>query len=87
MGGASATASTARERLGAVVAADRQVRQVEARAQDVITAKERELRQLRVVAGAHEATRSTRQRSLAPDWGSGNRIAIYAHGPQCARCG
>lgn len=75
MAGALATASTARDRLGAVVATDRQLRTVEARAQDVITAKERELGKLRIQAGAHEATRATRQRSLAQDWGSGNRIA------------
>ncbi len=75
MGTALATASTARDRLGAVVAADRQVRVIEARAQDVITAKDRQLRDMRVLAGAHEATRSSRQRTLARDWGSGNRIA------------
>jgi lambda family phage portal protein len=38
----------------------------------VITARDRNLR---VVAGAHEATKSSRQRTLAQDWGSGNRIA------------
>lgn len=75
MGTALATAATARERLGAVVATDRQVRVVEARVQDVITAKDRQLRDMRIVAGAHEATRSSRERSMARDWGSGNRIA------------
>lgn len=75
MRGALATAPVARERLSAVLATDKQVRLVEARAQDVITAREQEVSRLRIVAGAHEATRSSRERSLARDSGSGNRIA------------
>lgn len=71
MGSMTASAQSARERLGAVVATDRQVRIVEARAADVIAAKDK---QLQVQARAHEATRSTRQRKLATDWGSANNI-------------
>ena len=72
------TAVVARERLGAVLAADKQVRVVEARAADVIAAKDVRIRQLdeqvRITARAHEVTRPSRSRKLARDWGSGNNI-------------
>lgn len=65
------SAQLARERLGTVVAVDRQVRTIDARAQDVITKAEHKAA---VVARVHEATRYTRQRRLDPDAGSANRI-------------
>jgi len=72
------TAVVARERLGSVLAADKQVRVVEARAADVIAAKDVRIRQLdeqvRITARAHEVTRPSRHRKLARDWGSGNAI-------------
>lgn len=67
----AATAHTARERLGAVVSTDRQMRVIEARAADVIAAKDH---QLQIQARAHDAVQRTKQRRLASDWGSGNNI-------------
>lgn len=75
----SPTASVARDRMQSVLATDRQVRRVEARADELITAKETQLaqqsEQIRIMARAHEVTRPSRARKLARDWGSGNRIA------------
>lgn len=65
------SASIARDRMSAVVSSDRQMRVIQARAEDVTTAAERKQQ---VVSRAHEATRPTRQRKLAVDWGSANRI-------------
>jgi lambda family phage portal protein len=74
-----ATAAVARDRLSVAISHDRNVRAMEARATEVITAKETELaqrnEQLRVLARAHEVTRPSRSRKLARDWGSGNAIA------------
>lgn len=73
------TAKVARDRLAAAIGADRQVRVVEARAQDVISAKNVALaqreEQVKVLSRAHEVTRPSRSRKLARDWGSGNAVA------------
>lgn len=53
-----ATAAVARDRLSVAISHDRNVRAIEARSADVVTAKETELaqrsEQLRVLARAHE---------------------------------
>ncbi len=64
------SASVARERLSGVLSADRAVRAERAIAEKATAAGTK----LRVAAGAHEATRPSRSRKLAKDWGSANRI-------------
>lgn len=65
------TASVARERLAAIMGADRAVRAEADRAAVEIAKRDQ---QIRVMSRAHEATRPSRNRKLAKDWGSGNRI-------------
>lgn len=65
------TALVARDRLSSIVHADRATRAVEARAATAIA--ERDAR-ITVLARVHEATRPTRSRKIAGDYGSGNNI-------------
>lgn len=65
------TASIARERLSAALATDRAVRSAAAAADVEIARRDQ---QIRVMSRAHEATRPSRSRKLAKDWGSANRI-------------
>lgn len=73
------SAVIARDRMHAVLSADRQVRQAETRSGELIIRQEQQLarqaEQIRIMARAHEVTRPSRARKLARDWGSGNRIA------------
>lgn len=65
------TASVARQRLDAAITADRALRAVTERYDRQIAQRDQ---QLRIQARAHEATRPSRSRKLAMDWGSANRI-------------
>lgn len=71
MGALAATAPVARDRMDAILGADRARRADDERSQRVIAEQERKLH---VVAGAHDATRPSRQRKMAVDFGSPNRI-------------
>lgn len=79
------SAALARERIGNVLPRDRAIRAITVQHDQVITAKEQQLaeqgqqiaeqaKQLTVLASVHEATRPTRSRKMAPDYGSGNNI-------------
>lgn len=65
------TASTARDRLNVAIATDRAERTATARADKTIAQRDQ---QIRVMSRAHEATRPSRSRKMAQDWGSANRI-------------
>ncbi len=81
MSGATArapSAAVARERIGTALQTDRAVRAVAVQLDQVITAQEQKIaeqgNQLAVLARVHEATRPTRSRKMAVDYGSGNNI-------------
>ncbi len=72
------SAVVARTRVGDILHADRAIRAVTVRHDQIVTAKEQQLAerdgQLAVLARVHEATRPTRSRKMAVDYGSGNNI-------------
>lgn len=65
------SAAVARDRLSAALSADRAVRAAAGVADAAVAKRDQ---QIRIMAGAHEATRPSRSRKLAKDWGSANRI-------------
>jgi lambda family phage portal protein len=67
----SQSALVARDRAHSIVSADRRAIAQTAQHDRVVAAKDQ---QLTALARVHEATRPTRQRKLAPDYGSGNAI-------------
>lgn len=68
----------ARDRISTVLHTDRTVRAITVQHDQVVTAKERQLTErddrIAVLARVHEATRPTRSRKMAADYGSGNTI-------------
>lgn len=74
----SGSATVARDRVSSVLHADRVVRAIAVQHDQIVTAKEQELAErdskIAALARVHEATRPSRSRRIAPDYGSGNSI-------------